>query len=67
MVLRVQYQNEKYDYIGTNILDRLLKKESLIGFYRPSEERWVNVYRDRIRGEGGDYVGPDRRQLDVTK
>ena len=32
MVLRVQYQNDKYDYIGTNILDRLLKKESLIGF-----------------------------------
>ena len=64
MVLHVQYQNEKYDYIGTHIFDKLLDKESLIGFYRPSEERWVNVYRDHVRGEGGDYLGPDRRQRD---
>jgi len=67
MVLHVQYQNDKYDYIGTHILDRLLNKKSLIGFYRPSEERWVNVYYDHIRGEGGDYVGPDRRQGHMTK
>jgi len=64
MVLHVQYQNEKYDYIGAHILDKLLDKESLVGFYRPSEERWVNVYRDPIRGEGGNYRGPDRRQSD---
>ena len=62
MILHVQYQNDQYDYIDTHIFDKLLKKESLRGFFRPSEERWVNVYRDPIRGEGGDYLGPDRRQ-----
>jgi hypothetical protein len=40
----------------------LLKKETVRGFFRPSEEKWVNVYRDPIRGEGGDYYAPDRRQ-----
>lgn len=67
MVLHVQYQNEKYDYIGAHILDKLLDKESLVGFFRPSEKRWVNIYHDRIRGEGGDYLGSDRRQLNATK
>ena len=67
MVLHVQYQNDQYDYIGAHVLDKLLKNESLREFFRPSEERWVNVYRDPIRGEGGDYRGPDRRQLNVTK
>ena len=62
MILHVQYQNDQYDYVGTHVFDRLLKKEILRGFFRPSEERWVNVYRDPIRGEGGDYSGPDRRQ-----
>jgi hypothetical protein len=67
MILHVQYENDKYDYIGTHVLDKLLKKDRLMSFYRPSEERWVNVFRDPLRGEGGDYMGPNRRQLDVTK
>lgn len=67
MILHVQYQNDKYDYIGTHFLDKLLEQKSLRGFFRPSEERWVNIYRDPIRGKGGDYMGPDRRQLRVTK
>ena len=67
MVLHVQYQNEKYDYIGTHILDRLLKSENVKRFFRPSEGRWVNVFRDPIRGVGGDHMGPDRRQGHMTQ
>jgi hypothetical protein len=62
MNLHVQYQDNSYDDVDGPTLDRLLLCKTLRQFYRPSEDRWVNVYRDRIRGSGGDYSGPDRRQ-----
>ena len=63
MVLHVQYKDFKYDYVNTHNLDRLLADKSLHRFYRPSEKRMVNVYRDPVRGVGGNYSGPDRRQF----
>jgi hypothetical protein len=63
MMIRVQYDNYHYDYVNTQMLDRLLAGRSLKQFFRPSEETWVRVDCDPIRGIGGDYSGPDRRQL----
>lgn len=63
MLIQVQYQDESYGSVDTRLLDNLLLGKSLKQFYRPSEERWVHVYRDRIRGLGGDYSGQDRRHL----
>ena len=62
MLLHVQYQNDSYGYVDGPTLDRLLLGKTLRQFYRPSEERWVNVFRDPIRRLSGDYSGPDRRQ-----
>ena len=63
MTLHVEYQNDHYDYVDTRNLDRLLVEgNTLRRFFRPSERRWVNIFRDPVRGEGGDYVGPNRRQ-----
>jgi len=62
MVLRVQYHNEKFDYVNDFALGKLITTNEIKRFYRPSEERWINVYRDPIRGLGGDYSGQDRRQ-----
>jgi hypothetical protein len=67
MILHVQYKDFKYDYVNTRVLDRLLADGSLIEFYRPPKKRMVNVYRDPIRGMGGNYSGPDRRQRHETK
>ena len=67
MILHVQYKDSKYDFVNTRTLDRLLAGKSLRRFYGPSEKRMVNVYRDPIRGMGGHYSGPDRRQsYDMT-
>ena len=66
MMLRVQYQNFNYDYVDSRTLDRLLLGRDLRGFFRPSDKKWVNVYRDPIRGLGGDYSGRARRQLHLT-
>jgi len=62
MLLHVQYDNESYGYVDGATLDRLLLGKTVKQFYRPSENRWVNVYRAPIRGLGGDYLGFDRRQ-----
>ncbi len=62
MLLYVQYKDFKFDYVNTRTFDRLLVGKRLLQFYRPSKKGWVNVYRDPIRGIGGDYSGPDRRQ-----
>jgi hypothetical protein len=62
MMLRVQYQNNRYDYVNTRTFDKLLLRKRIIQFYRPSEERWVNVDRDPIRGFNRNYSGFDRRQ-----
>ncbi len=62
MILHVQYQNDRYDLVDAQTLDRLLTANEIRGFYRPSEKRWVEASRDPIRGSGGTYSGPERRQ-----
>lgn len=62
MLLHVQYENDSYGYVDGPTLDRLLLGKTLRQFYRPSNGKWVNVYRDPIRGLGGGYSGFDRRQ-----
>ncbi len=58
----VQYRNHRYDVVEACWLDKLIADKKLRRFYRRSEERWVNVDSDPIRGPGGDYSGPERRQ-----
>jgi len=62
VLLYVQYQDYSYDVVDAHTLDKLLAGKNLRQFYRRSEERWVNVYRDPIRGLGGNYPGANRRQ-----
>jgi len=61
MMLHVQYQNHKYDFVHVQTLNRLLRENEIRYFYRPFERRWVDVYLDPIRGLGGIYSGPNRR------
>ena len=70
MMIHVQYRKHHrryhHDYIDACTLERLIEEKEIRWFYRPSEQRWVNIYRDPIRGLGGDYGGYDRRQADMT-
>jgi hypothetical protein len=61
MVLRVQYHNDKFDYVTETALNTLIVTNGVKKFYRPSEERWITIGIDPIRGMGGPYAGPDRR------
>jgi len=62
MMLYVQFHDNNWDVVDARTLDKLIAGKDLLRFYRRSEQKWVNVYRDPIRGLGGDYSGPDRRQ-----
>lgn len=62
MMIYVQFQDKNWDIVDACTLDKLLSSKGLLRFYRRSEERWINVYQDPIRGLGGDYSGPNRRQ-----
>jgi hypothetical protein len=62
MVLRVQYYNDKFDYVNDFALGRLITTNEIKKFFRPSEERWITVGIDTVRGAGGNYTGPDRRR-----
>lgn len=63
MTLHIQYRNDKYDYVTSQTLDRLIGQKEIKKFYRPSEKKWVDVDVDRTRGVGGGfYTGAERRQ-----
>jgi hypothetical protein len=62
MFIRVQYQDDRYDYIADFMLDNYVSSKEVKRFYRPSEERWVYTANDPVRGLGGTYAGPERRK-----
>ncbi len=61
-MIYVQYHDGGYDVVDAPTLDNLLAGRYLRKFYRRSEERWVDVSCDPVRGSGGEYSGPERRQ-----
>lgn len=59
MFIRVIYPNNKYDMVKDFILDKLIISGKITKFYRSSG--WVTIGQDPIRGMGGNYRGPERR------
>lgn len=66
MVIRVRYNNLKYDYVHSRALDMLIKTRRIHVFWRPSEKRWVRIDRDPVRREGRyrSYNGAERRSAE---
>jgi hypothetical protein len=65
-LIRVVYGIGDYgfDYVTSDLLDSLIKKDEITHFYRPSEGRWINIKLDPVRSGGGGYQGPERRGKD---
>jgi hypothetical protein len=64
MIIRVVYQDGRFDYIKNSIFDQLLSLKKIGKFYRYSEG-WVAPGVDPFRGVGGNYDGPERRMSDI--
>lgn len=62
----VKYQNNNYDIVPDLMLDKLISALQIKQFYRFSEQRWITVGFDRIRGVGGSYSGPERRTVEPS-
>jgi hypothetical protein len=62
--IRVIYRNKNsnFDYIPSHLLDLQIRRDEITHFYRPSEKRWINARLDPVRGKGGQYRGPERRE-----
>ena len=62
MVLRVKFEDNKYDYVSNEVLGELIRRKEIAMFYRPSEKRWIDIAVDPVRRESGVfYIGPERR------
>jgi hypothetical protein len=60
MLLKVMYQNDKYDMVRPSLLNELISSKKIKKFYRSGE--WADIERDPIRVSVGSYVGPERRK-----
>ena len=63
--LAVKYKNNVEDIVSAPLLDQMIASGSIRQFYRPSEQRWIILGVDRIRGTGGTYEGEERRRFNV--
>jgi hypothetical protein len=62
MIIHIKYTNNRYDYIHARKLDTLIAAQRITKFMRPSEQAWVDIARDPIRGtKEVYYMGPERR------
>jgi len=60
MLIQVIYQEDKrFGAVHASRLDYLIGSGQLFAFRRVQE--WVIVEKDPVRGSGGSYSGPERR------
>jgi len=60
MLLKVMYQNDKYDMVRPSLLNELILSKKIKKFYRSGG--WADIERDPIRGSVSPYVGLERRK-----
>jgi len=61
MLIRVMYKNNTYDMVKHTSLDHLIELRKIKKFLRA--EGWAEIGEHRIRGMGGVYKGPERREI----
>ena len=64
MVIRVQYNDNRYDMVKDFWLDEMIASNSISRFYR--NDGWVTIGVDPVRGTKKDvsYSGPERRRIE---
>ncbi len=60
MLIRVMYENNKYDWVKPFFLDKLIRSGRIQKFLR--SDGWVFPGRDPVRTGDESYQGPDRRK-----
>ncbi len=67
MKVNVEYLDGRYEYVDSQRLDELIELDQVKQFYRPSEEKWIDVNTDAVRGKRPFYRRRENRweNLDV--
>ena len=60
MKIVVKYEDRGPGVVRADELEELIQSKKIVAFRR-SDEEWVNIGVDEIRGKGGKYKGPERR------
>ncbi len=61
MMLKVIYDNDKHDMVKDYLLDGFIANGKIRKFKR--SDGWVTIGVDLVRGKGGSYSGPERRNM----
>jgi len=65
MLIDVVYNDNKHDMVDPFLLDELITSGKIKKFLR--SEGWATIGSDPIRGTGGLYKGPERRNYSLLK
>jgi tetratricopeptide (TPR) repeat protein len=65
-LIQVLYRNDRGGPVDDITLDELIRSQKIKRFYRPAEERWVDIFVDPVRGSGHAHgaEGLKRRYAD---
>ncbi len=62
-LIQVLYRNARGGPVDDITLDELIRSRKITHFYRPSEERWVDIFVDPVRGrDHAPAVGGSKRR-----
>jgi len=57
--IKVIYMDNSAGVVKASSLEQLIITRRIVAFRR--SEGWVKIGRDPVRGKGGEYEGPERR------
>jgi hypothetical protein len=60
MKIVVKYEDRGHGVVRADELQELIQAKGIVAFRRLDEE-WVKIGIDEVRGDGGIYKGPERR------
>ena len=60
MMIRVIYKELMAGKVQDTHIDRLIRENKIVGFFR--SDGYVRVGNDPLRGSGGEYNGAERRR-----
>lgn len=63
MKIRVIFRDKTAGLVQPSELNQLIEEEKIAAFFRA--EGWVDVEKGPVRGEGGEYQGPERRSESI--
>jgi hypothetical protein len=65
MIIEVQYRDGRHDHVDNLKLDELISLDQVRQFYRPSEQRWIDVEVGSMRGKIKSYRRHENKWVNV--